>query len=474
MISRLGLRISEIFRRTAPDPFVLVVLLSILTVLLALVFGHFNQPSDAAPLTIGDKSLRLLDAWRGNEGLWKFLAFGMQMALVLVTGHALACSRPVHAIIARLAALPRTTAQAAAMVGFAACTSALLNWGLGLVVGALLAREVGRSMHRRGIPCHYPLLCAAGYTGLLIWHGGLSGSAPLSMTSLEQAARVLPKAFVEQHGESLLVGLDRTTFSSLNAVVTLGLLAIVPIALLLLAPRDARDMEGIDRFGLKGREPGAEDSNAAEREGAIPDWLDRTPILAWAVAVPLALGLYRFLQTRGWATLGLNEIIAGMFCLGLIMHGSLRSYAAATEEGARESAGVMLQFPLYGGILAMMSASGLVEQFSVAMAAASTERTLPLGMFGVASVLNMFITSGGGLWGVMGPIALTSGAELGVPPEKMVMAVAYGDQVTNMLQPFWALPLLAITGAKARDIVGYTALVMLAAGAWIGLWLVLL
>ena len=364
----------------------------------------------------------------------------------------------------------------ATLVGFAACSSALLNWGLGLIVGAMLAREVGRSMHRRGVPCHYPLLCAAGYTGLLIWHGGLSGSAPLSMTSLEQASKVLPKAFVDGRGDSLLVGLDLTTFSTLNFVVTLGLLAIIPACLALLAPRDARDTQGVDRFAKASAPDRALDTDDDDHSsgGSIPDWLDRTPVLAWAVAIPLALGLYRFLSTRGWATLGLSEIIAAMLGLGLIMHGSLRSYAAAAEEGARESAGVMLQFPLYGGILAMMAASGLVEQFSSAMAAASTERTLPVGMFLVASVLNMFITSGGGLWGVMGPIALTSGAELGVPPEKMVMAVAYGDQVTNMLQPFWALPLLAITGVKARDIVGYTALVMLAAGAWIMLWLYLL
>jgi short-chain fatty acids transporter len=88
-------------------------------------------------------------------------------------------------------------------------------------------------------------------------------------------------------------------------------------------------------------------------------------------------------------------------------------------------------------------------------------------------VVNLFVPSGGGQWAIQGPIAIESGLALGVPPRKMLMAVAYGDQLTNMLQPFWALPLLAITGLKAREIVGYTAIVMVVAGAWMALGLLL-
>lgn len=470
MISRLGLVIARVFRAVVPDPFVLVVLLSLLTLGLALAWGSFpDRAGQPQSLGVGAKLGLLLDAWRGNEGLWKFLAFGMQMCLMLLAGHALAASKPVAFIVARLARWPGSTAQAAALVGLVACLAALVNWGLGLIVGALLARDVGRALAARGVPTHYPLLVAAGYMGLLVWHGGLSGSAPLSMTTLDQAARVLPKAFVEQRGEQLLVGLDKTTFSTMNLVITAGSTAIVPIVLWLLAPKRPEDMTPPPPIRADA-EAATEDEG---RAGAIPDWLDRTPVLTLAVAVPLGWGVWRAVEARGPSAVGLSEIIALMLGLGLLMHGSLRGYAAAVERGAADCAGIVIQFPLYGGILAMLTVSGLAEAFAGWMAARASADTLPVFTFWAASVLNLFITSGGGLWGVQGPIALQSGLTLGVPAEKMVMAVAYGDQVTNMLQPFWALPLLAITGAKARDIVGYTAVVMVVVGAWVtlGLWL---
>jgi len=171
-------------------------------------------------------------------------------------------------------------------------------------------------------------------------------------------------------------------------------------------------------------------------------------------------------------SLGLNEVNMGMLALGLIFHGSLASYGRAVEEGARGCAGILVQFPLYAGIMGMLGASGLIRGFAEAIAQGG-ETGVPLLTFLAAAIVNFFVPSGGGQWGIQGPIALEAGAAAGVAPGKMVMAVAYGDQLTNMLQPFWALPLLAITGAKARDIVGYTAVVMVVAGAWMALGLLL-
>ncbi|MEZ6318590.1 MAG: TIGR00366 family protein [Phycisphaerales bacterium] len=160
--------------------------------------------------------------------------------------------------------------------------------------------------------------------------------------------------------------------------------------------------------------------------------------------------------------------------LGLLLHGSTASYVRAVEDGARGCAGVILQFPLYAGIMGLLAASGLIDTFSRTLADFGSSTMLPVMTFVSAGVVNLFVPSGGGQWGIQGPIALESGAAAGVSAGKMIMAVAYGDQLTNMLQPFWALPLLAITGVKARDIVGYTAVVMAAAAAWIALWLLVL
>ncbi|MDF1870998.1 MAG: TIGR00366 family protein, partial [Phycisphaerales bacterium] len=179
MIARLGSGLSKVFSKTAPDPFVIAVGLTVLTAILAVTLGYQDQGLSGqgvgSELSIADKSKLLIDSWRGSDGLWKFLAFGMQMCLILVTGHALAASRPVRRVIDSLAGLPKSAGSAAAMVGFLTIVLGLISWGLGLIVGALLAREVARSLRHRGIKAHGALLAAAGYMALLVFHGGLSG-----------------------------------------------------------------------------------------------------------------------------------------------------------------------------------------------------------------------------------------------------------------------------------------------------------
>jgi short-chain fatty acids transporter len=467
MIGRLGLLISRVFRKTAPDPFVLAIFLSALTALLALALGD-------APASGGNRLLALFDLWRGNGGLWKLLEFAMQMCLILVAGHALASSPPAARAIESLATRPETAREAAVLVCLVACTTAVLNWGLSLILGALLAREVGRSMSRRGRPAHYPLLAAAGYLGLLVWHGGFSGSATLTMTSPVEAAKVLPRTYVEQLG-GMGVPLTETTFSALNIFVTVGLVAGLPVLMGLLAPRDERDLLSIESFSPAGEQPPPTiaPAPAGEKGETLPDRLDRSWVLAALLAVPLILVPARQVAVNGLAALDLKAIIAGMIGLGLLLHRSPRSYLRAVEEGSGACGGIILQFPLYGGIMALMEGSGLVRRFADALTALGPPATVPLTSFLAGCVINMFIPSGGGHWAVQGPVALQAGVQAGIPPGKMILSVAYGGEVTDMLQPFWALPLLAITGVRARDIVGYTAIAMVAAAAWMLLGLVL-
>ncbi|HBQ14912.1 MAG TPA: hypothetical protein DEF51_28560, partial [Myxococcales bacterium] len=178
MLRQLGHRFERFFHATTPDPFVLAVGLTLV------VFGLAALTTETSPLDV-------VRAWQGDAGFWSLLAFSMQMVLILVTGHALAATRPVRAGITWLARLPRTGAQAAALVAAVSIACALLNWGLGLIVGALLARDVGRACRARGIEAHYPLLVASGYAGLMCWHGGFSGTAPLKMTTAPDVERFL-------------------------------------------------------------------------------------------------------------------------------------------------------------------------------------------------------------------------------------------------------------------------------------------
>jgi short-chain fatty acids transporter len=382
----------------------------------------------------------------------------MQMCLILVTGFALASSKPIRWCIERIAGIPWDTASAAALVALVAMCAGLFNWGLGLIVGALLASTCAEFLSKRGIRVHYPLICAAGYTGMLTWHGGLSGSAPLKMTKPEEIAGILPPEVVASLGlES--VPLQATIFSELNLFVTLGILVLVPVTLFLLAPRKESEIVTADDLDISRTNADEE----AEPDGDGPVAI----ILNCLVACGLLLGMIIYLlYDGGLGRLGPNEVNATMLGLGMLFHGSPKRYLHAVEKSARGCAGIILQFPFYAGIMALLSASGLAVWLAEVTSQNATPMTLPIMTFLSAGLVNFFVPSGGGQWGIQGPIALEAGASVGVPASKMIMSVAYGDELTNMLQPFWAIPLLAITGIRAREIVGYTALVMIVAGSW--------
>jgi short-chain fatty acids transporter len=443
MIRRLGDRFSRLSERFIPHPFVFAILLSLLTFLLGLVWTR------TAPGA-------LLTAW--YEGLTDKggMVFAFQMALILITGHALAETRPVRNALDRLAGLARGTASAAVLTSLTAMVAALVNWGLGLIVGALLAREVAATARRRGLTVHYPLIVAAGYTGLLIWHGGLSGSAPLAVAS-------------PHHPLEAMMGripIAQTLFSPMNLIVTLFLLLAVPAALALMAPKDPAATE-----------PAASPPEAPAA-GPAPDARPRTParaldrsrVLAGLVVLGGACFLVPYFIARGSGGVTLNAMIFVFLLLGLLLHGSPLRYAQSVDEAARGAGGILLQFPFYFGILGMMNGAGLVARFAhlfVAGSEALARAGVPVGSahamltFVSAAVVNLFVPSGGGQWAVQGPIMIQAAEKLGTHLPTTVMALAYGDELTNMLQPFWALPLLAVTGLPARKIVGYTALLML-------------
>lgn len=460
MIAQLGLLVSRTIGRFIPDPFILALGLTVLTAVLALLFGFdgLSRPEAAE---------RLLTGWWG-DGLWAFLKFAMQMALILVTGFALAESRPVRALIELIAQLPRDTASAAALVGFVAMVTGLLNWGLGLIVGALMALAVARSLERRSIRVHYPLICAAGYTGLLVWHGGLSGSAPLKMSKESEAADILPES-VLANLDINAIPLQETLFSGLNLFVSLGLVGLITIVLFLLAPKADSQIKTASELGVTKSKTEEADDQSEDKAGPFAIALN----IIIAIALLGGMVYYVIFGAGRKGAIGPNEINATMLGLGMLLHVSPLSYARAIEKAARGCGGIILQFPLYAGIMAIMTISGLMAMLSNFAAENSTPDTLPILTLISAGIVNFLVPSGGGQWGVQGPIALQAGAAAGVEPSKMIMAVAYGDELTNMLQPFWALPLLAITGIKARDIVGYTAIVMIAAGLWmaLGLWM---
>ena len=156
-----------------------------------------------------------------------------------------------------------------------------------------------------------------------------------------------------------------------------------------------------------------------------------------------------------------NYINLVLLATGIVLHGSIYKYLRGIDDAIGGASGILIQFPLYFGIMGIMKYSGMVGIFSDFFVQISNEVTFPIFTFISAGIVNVFVPSGGGQWGVQGPIIIEAASQLNVPYWKAVMSLAYGDQITNMLQPFWALPLLGITGLKAKEILPYTLLLLL-------------
>ena len=426
-----------------PSPLAIALGLTVVTAMAACIVGADVQT--------------VATSWR--DGLWNrpLLVFAFQAAFMLVLGHALALSPAVDRGVQRAVNLAGTTnARAAAVVAVVACVAGWINWGLGLIVGAVLARKVGERANERGLPLHYGLIGAAGYSGLMVWHGGLSGSAPIKVAEAGHLADLASIAGIDPSLLPDTLPLGLTVFSAYNLLTTAALIAAVAATAVCLGRRLDRQSSG----GPALPPPVA----PAPRERIAPA-LRILP--AFFGALLLVLALRSAVTHPDAARLGFidpdwtNQTLLG---LAFLMHGSLKRFLKAIDAAIGGTSGILIQFPLYFGIMGIMSGTGLVETLSTAMVQLSTPDTFELWTLLSGGIVNVFVPSGGGQWAVQGPLLLHAALDLGVPLDRTVLAMAYGDELTNMLQPFWALPLLGITGLAAKDILPYT-LRFMAAGA---------
>ena len=426
---RIGEFLSEFSRKYTPDSFVFALLLTLLVYGLGLIL------TDHGPF-------QLIRDWYG--GFWNLLAFAMQMVLILVTGYALASAPVIERLMTRLADKPGSGAQGVALVGLVAGLLGCLNWGLSLIAGALLARKVAISARARGIRIHYPLVAAAGYLGQLVWHGGLSGSAPLLVNTsghfLEQSIGIVP--------------LSETIFRPFNLVVTLGILIIAPLVLMSMHPSQEEVEEMDPEESVEAEVPPIQGSDLKNRLG-------NSRVLVGIIGLAGLAFLADFFWHQGLGSLDLNLVNFTLLMLGLLLHGTPVGYAKAVGGGVRAASSVVLQFPFYAGIMGMMSYSGLAAVIAQGFVAISTTLSYPFWTLCSAGMINLMVPSGGGQWAVQGPIVVEATRVLGVDVGRSIMAMAFGDQLTNMIQPFWALPLLGITRLRAGDVLGYTAVVMM-------------
>jgi short-chain fatty acids transporter len=462
VFARAGAAAERFVRRYMPDPFVLVLLLT----LVALGLGLATMgavPGEAGGTVLG-KSSALIKAWTEGFGNPEILKFGLQIILIVVTGEAIAASPPARRLLARLTAIPRTATQALLLVTVFALVTGWIHWGFGLVSSALLAREVGRSLATRGVKIHYALLGTGAYTSMLLWHAGLTASAPLLMNT--------EKNFVSEvlGLKGAKVPLTETIFAPYNLVACAILFVLVPPLVVAMHPKDddvvPPDLEAI---------PAPPDDAAGDADGAPStpaEWLDRTRVLTFLTGTLGLSFLWRYLREHGF-DLNHNVVNCTFLMLGMILHKSPVAYGRAVAQSVRGVSGIVLQFPFYGGILEVMKLTGLSTSIAHVFVASASQRTLPFFTFLASILTKSFVPSGAGEWAVEGPVMLQAAKELGVPYGKVTMAVAYGNMLGNMYQPFWSLPLLGLMGLRARDIMGFCLILFLVCLPILGLALLL-
>ena len=430
-------KLGNTIKNFLPAPFTIAVLLSLVTFLLA--FFISDNKSE------GSHVFEILSYW--EKGLWdsKMTVFAMQMMLMLVLGHSLALSKPIKKLINKATCFCNNSARAAAIITFSTLLVSLFNWGLGLIFGAIFARKVGEYASRNNIKINYPLIGAAGYSGMMVWHGGISGSAPIKIAE-------------EGHFLQEKIGIisqSQTVFSLMNIYISITLLIILPITMYLIGKKSQSSIINLIE----------EEKSSKPLKITGAEKLDHSKIIAYLFGgIILIFSIYKALLMPDVISLKFitpNFINLLLIALCIIMHQNFYNFLMAIDKAIRGASGILIQFPLYFGIMGIMKYSGMIEIMSDFFIEISTKQTFPILTFLSAGIVNIFVPSGGGQWAVQGPIIVESAMKIGASIPKAIMSLAYGDQITNMLQPFWALPLLGITGLKAKEILPYTLILML-------------
>jgi short-chain fatty acids transporter len=416
-------------QRYLPDAYIFAVLLT----LIVFVMGLFMT---------GSSPIDMVEYW-GN-GFWDLLAFAMQMSLIVVTGYVLANTPLIKRALEKTSALAKTPVQAIILVTFVGLIGSLINYGFGLVVGALMAIQIAK----RVPSVDYRLLVASAYSGFLVWHGGLSASIPLLIATEGH--------FLEE--EMGIIPVTETLFSSFNLFIVFAILLTLPFLNAYLM-KIKGGMEIQKQGDWKSKSFEQEESEEDSKIITPSDRMENSQILSLLIGLLGLTFVVYFFYTNGF-DLNINLVNLIMLSLGILLHRTPRKFLQSVNYAVRNVGGIIVQFPFYAGIMGMMVGSGLSDMMSLWFINISNEFTYPLFTFISAGLVNFFVPSGGGQWAIQGPIMVSAGIEIGVDNAKTAMAVAWGDAWTNMIQPFWALPLLAIAGLKVRDIMGFCVIIL--------------
>lgn len=427
-LSRVATALTALSQRWIPSAFAIAVILTFVTFGIAIAAG-------ASPA-------RTLIAW--GDGFWTLLPFAMQMSLVILTGYIVSAAPLVARAFERLASRPHTPRGAVVMMALVSMALAWFHWGLSIVGCAMFVRYVARAQPR----VDYRLLVAAAYFGMgATWHSGLSASAPLLVAT--------PGHFLEDRIG--VIPMSRTIFHPFNLALTAVVVAVLAGLAWVLHPRES-DAVSIDAEALA--RLGRFTPPSPAPSGGPASFIDHTWWLNGVIGLMGAAWLAWYFTTSGF-TLTLDVLNFAFLMLGILLHRSPASLLSAAEQGSSLLAGVVLQFPFYAGMYGVIQGTGLGERVGSWIADAADPRAFPLLLYWYSGIVNYFVPSGGSKWAIEAPYLVAAAQRLGVGIDQVVVAYAWGDMATDLIQPFWALPLLAAARLDFRDIMGYATIVFL-------------
>ncbi len=431
LLARAGSRIADVCERWFPDAFVF----ALAAIVVVFVGG----------MAIGVAPLKL--ATEFGNGFWSLVNFTMQMALVIIGGFVVASSPPVARLTTRLAGIPKTSRGAVAFVAAFAMISSLLSWGLSLIFTGLLVREITRRNDR----VDYRAIGAAAYLGLgSVWALGLSSSAAL----LQATKSSIPASLLPMTG---VIPLTQTIFLWQNMVTAIVLIVISVAIAYYSAPADenaktAREMGvAFEPFVVEKFEPRTPGERA-----------ENSPILTVIIAALMVWYLVlQFREKGGLTALDLNNFNFIFLALGLLLHWRPRSFLSAVGRSVPATAGVLIQFPFYGGIFGMISKTPIAEHLANLFVQVTTKGTFPIVVAIYSAILGMFVPSGGGKWVIEAPYVMAAANTWKVHLGWTVQIYNAAEALPNLVNPFWMLPLMGILNVRARDLAGYSILQLL-------------
>ena len=443
-VARAALRLTAWTERWIPDAFIFA-LLATVTVFVAAILWTPSTPG------------QVVDIWGG--GFWDLIPFTLQMSLIIITGHVLATSGPVRAVIRGIAGWASTPRGAVALVTFFAMFTSWFNWGFSLIFSAVLAREVARRVEG----ADYRALAAASLMGIgSIWAQGLSGSAALQMATpgaLQPQIREIVAANGLVPGGMIPF---RHTIFLWQSFVSVAVEIVIVVFVMWLATPPASKAKTAKAMGI---DLGRDEHAPAPPGGPIPPgaWLEHSPLLNILIVAMAAVYLARYFgrAAEPLNAISVNVINFSFLMIGILLHRTPARLMQAVAAATPAVWGVILQFPFYAGIAAIITATHLNERLANAFVSISTPYSFPAVVAVYSAVLGVFVPSGGSKWVIEAPYVMQAAHDLKVHLGWVVASYDLGEAIANLLQPFWMLPTLGMFGLRARDVMGYTFIVAL-------------